>query len=136
MRFLAACLGLLNLLVLSLEMAVLILTSHDLFGECLLPIPLVQPCAVVLGGSFNDSANLRECWKLGLAHVLVMTMGVKYWTHFEKSQISLQLRCEICLWHIKPVNACGFLGLLIPLAEVCEEQCDGEGLRGFSAISE
>ena len=116
MCFLAACLGLLNLLVLSLEVAILILTSHDLFSERLLPISLVQPRAVVLGWSLNDSTNLRECGDLGLAHVLIMAMGVKYWTHFEKSQISLQLRREICLRHIEPVNACGFLGLLIAVS--------------------
>jgi len=97
-RFLAAGLLLLNLVVFPLEATSLPLPGHSLLHEILRPILSVDPRAIPFRRAFNDRPNLRESRDLVLARSLfIMAMGIENGSHLDQLEVALELWSQDCL---------------------------------------
>jgi len=112
-RLLSACLGCLDVAILSLETASVFLAGEDLVNKGLLAILVVESSREVLGGALDDGADVRILRRSHLAVLLlVMSMRIKHVTHLQELEISLQLGSEVGPGHVVPLFAGGgFLGL-------------------------
>jgi inosine/guanosine/xanthosine phosphorylase family protein len=110
---LSACLGCLDVAVLSLETAKVLLARQDFLDEGLLAIFVVESAREVLGRTFNDGADVGVLRRSHLAVLLlVMSVRIKNVTHLQQLEISLQLWGEIGTGHVVPLfTSSGFLRL-------------------------
>lgn len=112
-RLLSACLGGLDVAILSLEAAGVLLAGQDFVDKGLLAILVVESAGEVLGRTLDDGADLGVLWRSHLATILfVMSMRIKHVTHLEQLEISLQLWSEVGAGHVVPLfTGSGFLRL-------------------------
>lgn len=112
-RLLAAGFGSLDVLVFSLETFGSTLQGQGLFDEVLLAILLGDAVAEELGGTLNDSSNLRVLRWVGLAVILlVVSVRVKHGTHADELKVSLQLGSHFCLGEVEPLRPSIWLFLI------------------------
>lgn len=109
-RLLSACLGSLDVAILSLETASVFLTGEDFVDKGLLAILVVEPAREVLGRTLDDGADVGIFRRSHLAILLlVMSVGIKHVTHLQELKISLQLGSEVGTGHVVPLFAGGGL---------------------------
>lgn len=78
-----------------------VVRAHDFLEHRILSLLICHSRAVNLGRSGNYFANLGELGRLRSEGLFLM-LWIQNATHTEKLPVSLELRCEICLWKVEP----------------------------------
>ena len=118
MRLLAACLRILDLVVLPLEPPILLFAVHCFLDKVLRSVLLIDAGRVEFGRAFDDGADLRELRDLGFlgAGLLVVPVWVEDGAHLQHLQVALEGWGYVCEGHVEPV--CAGVGWAVLLSQV------------------